>query len=197
MDEGTAVVELWLPVVGWDGYYEVSNQGRVRSVDRVVPHGLHDSTRAIKGRILVGIPDRHGYPHVNLSRNGRSSLRPVHQLVLEAFVGPRPPNCESCHNNGVPSDARSVNLRWGTRSDNVLDIVKHGNNANSNKIEGVCGHLLAEPNLVGWHAREGHRGCLACARARSHVWYVASCGRVLDFQAVADQYYRAIMKETS
>lgn len=193
MTECSSVAERWLPVVEYKGLYEVSDQGRVRSIDRVVPHGLHNSMRAIKGRTLVLIPDRHGYPYVSLSRTGHVSLRAVHQLVLEAFVGPRPPGGEACHNNGITSDARSSNLRWGTRSTNMLDVVKHGNNANSNKTRGLCGHLLVAPNLVGCHAREGHRGCLACARARSRVYYLASRGCASDLRAISDQYYRAIM----
>lgn len=50
----------------------------------------------------------------------------IHRLVLEAFVGPCPRGHEACHNNGNPADNRLENLRWGTREDNLRDIVRHG-----------------------------------------------------------------------
>jgi hypothetical protein len=50
----------------------------------------------------------------------------VHRFVLEAFVGPRPPGMQGCHNNGNSLDNRLANLRWGTHADNVADRMRHG-----------------------------------------------------------------------
>ena len=63
--------------------------------------------------------------HVSVSL-GRNNSQCVHKLVLLAFVGAAPEGHECCHNNGDPSDNRIENLRWGTRSENNIDAVKHG-----------------------------------------------------------------------
>lgn len=117
----------WLPVPGWEGEYEVSDLGRVRSVERIVPRRSVPQT--IAARILKTPPASHGYPRVNLCRNGSYTQRTVHSLVLEAFVGPCPPGMECLHGNGIRTDARLVNLRWGTSKENKADMVRHGNAA--------------------------------------------------------------------
>lgn len=126
-------LEIWKAIVGWEGFYEVSNWGRVRSLDRVVPNG-RGSVRRVPGRIMKPYKDRPKYPHmiIQLSRGGRSKEHAqfplVHKLVLEAFVGPRPPGLEACHNNGDGTDNRVSNLRWDTHKANMADQFKHGTN---------------------------------------------------------------------
>ena len=70
---------------------------------------------------------RGGYLAVKIS-NGRRGAKTVcvHTLVLTTFVGPRPDGMEACHRNGDPTDNRVENLYWGTRSDNVRDMYRHG-----------------------------------------------------------------------
>lgn len=118
--------EVWRAVPGYKGVYEVSNMGRVRSLDRVVVcegpvKGRYLSRK--KGRVLRPGPSNSGHLSVVL---GRNQTRMVHELVLRAFVGPPPVKHECCHTNGSPKDNRVVNLRWGTRSDNNIDAVRHG-----------------------------------------------------------------------
>lgn len=113
--------EIWKPVVGWEGLYEVSNMGRVQSLARL------DSslTRRLSARILqpIGV---NGYPRVNLWRTPRRIMRPIYRLVLEAFVGPCPEGMEACHNNGLRADCRLTNLRWDTPAANSQDKIAHG-----------------------------------------------------------------------
>lgn len=124
-------MERWLPVVGHEGAYEVSDQGRVRSLDRAIPYQkidqysgrLIDVVKHVKGQILRPGPTASGHVTVGL---GRRNSRLVHQLVLEAFVGPRPTGMESLHRNGIANDNKLPNLHWGTRSENLLDAVAHG-----------------------------------------------------------------------
>jgi hypothetical protein len=94
--------------------YAVSTLGRVR---REI-----GSTRAKAGNILRLTQERHGYLKVHL--DGRT--RRVHQLVAEAFLGPRPEGKETCHNNGDPSDNRLTNLRYDTPAANSADRIQHG-----------------------------------------------------------------------
>lgn len=117
--EGT---EGWRPVVGHEGAYEVSSQGNVRSLDRTffrereINGYISRHTVTIKGRLLRPGPSRSGHVSVAI---GRYNSRLVHQLVAEAFIGPKPDNCEVLHMNHIPSDNRACNLKYGTRSENM------------------------------------------------------------------------------
>lgn len=128
------MTENWKPVVGFEGKYEVSDLGRVRSTDRTETYVRRDQysglditvIRRHKGRILRPGPSISGHLSVVL---GRNNTRSVHVLVLEAFKGPCPEGCECCHDNDVPNDNRLCNLDWGTRSKNLLDAVRNGKKA--------------------------------------------------------------------
>jgi len=122
-----ACMESWKPIPGYEGQYEVSDQGRVRSLDRHVEcvgpiKGAYLSKK--KGRMLRPGPSNFGHMSVVL---GRRNTQFVHKLVLIAFIGPAPHKHECCHSNGDPADNRLVNLRWGTRSENIMDSVRQGN----------------------------------------------------------------------
>lgn len=121
-------MERWLPVVGFEGAYEVSDLGRVRTVQRLVRSARSRSglrTVASKLRSVNGLLN--GYPAVNLSRDGKTKMRPVHTMVLEAFVGPRPSEVhEGCHGDGDPKNNALGNLRWGTKRENKADAFMHG-----------------------------------------------------------------------
>lgn len=115
-------VEIWKPVVGFPGY-EVSSYGRVRSFKR----------RSV--RVLTATPycrsstkgaRRLAACSVNLSRDKKCITQRVHVLVLEAFVGRRPPGMEGCHEDGNVLNNRLDNLRWDTRQANTADSVRHG-----------------------------------------------------------------------
>lgn len=124
-------MERWLPVAGYEGAYEVSDHGRVRSLDRVEQYERRDQysgrvltvRRGHRGRLLSPGRMNGGHLSVALSR-GNSQL--VHVLVLTAFVGPCPIGCECLHRNGIPSVNHLANLRWGTRAENVADAIAHG-----------------------------------------------------------------------
>jgi len=116
--------ERWLPVVGWEDLYEVSDLGRVRSL----PRPGKRRARTYGGRVLkhyVG-PGTRGYPTVGLSYGERRKNRLVHQLVLEAFVGPRLPGIDSRHGPAGKLDASLRNLCYGTRKENFADRVRDG-----------------------------------------------------------------------
>ena len=103
--------EEWRPVVGYEGWYEVSSLGRVR---RVKPGR---GTRP--GRIRKAFPTRDGYLVLFLSRGSIQRPFSVHRLVVEAFIGPIPGNMEVNHLNGVRGDPRLANLEIVTTSQNL------------------------------------------------------------------------------
>lgn len=117
--------EEWLPVVGWEGLYEVSSHGRVRSFDRVVRCG-YGRTRVFPGRILTGWFHQ-GYPMVALTEGDRTRRTYTHRLVCEAFNGPPPSEKhEVAHNDGEPGNIHYRNLRWATHAENEADKIEHG-----------------------------------------------------------------------
>lgn len=113
--------ERWLPVVGFEGRYEVSDHGRVRSVDRIAQTAT--GARRYRGVMLRPGTVESGHQLVVL---GKGNSRLIHALVLAAFVGPRPAGHDSLHHDGNPANNRLENLRWGTRSENVRDAQRHG-----------------------------------------------------------------------
>lgn len=120
--------ERWLPVVGFEGQYEVSDHGRVRSLPRVqfwrrtICGKLIEGERHFSGKVLTPTPKKAGHMHVQL---GRANRFYVHHLVLNAFVGPAPAGHECLHWDDEPSNNHLSNLRWGTRSENLADFARN------------------------------------------------------------------------
>lgn len=119
----TADVEIWKPVVGFDGFYEVSSNGKVRSVSRTDCAGRRRKAKLIS----AGIGPK-GYRSVNLYKDRSVRGLRVSRLVLSSFVGPCPQGMEAAHNNGCRSDDRLSNLRWATHVENCADKIVHGTN---------------------------------------------------------------------
>ena len=118
-------IEIWKPVVGYEGYYEVSSRGRVRSVARTV-RGKAGALRKLKGRLLAGTYDRKGYKRVYLCKQGNLKTIFVHRLVCLAFYGQPDEGEEVCHYDGNPSNNAVTNLRWDTSAANYQDRKRHG-----------------------------------------------------------------------
>jgi len=116
--------EEWRPVEGFPKY-QVSSRGRVRSNTSWTNGGLLKTALSGKG------PAK--YLCVSLVRHGRSFTRLVHQLVLEAFRGPRPANAVSRHLDGDHMNCRVNNLAWGTRKENMADRRRHGRGADGER----------------------------------------------------------------
>ena len=155
--------ERWLPVVGYEGAYQVSDLGRVRSLDRMIVDSVgHRYFRA--GRILRQVTLK-GTGHCRVTLPGGIQGY-VHRLVLEAFVGPAPDGMEACHNDGDPTNNRLDNLRWDTRSANNTDAVRHQRNLNARKTHCPAGHPYDEANTRVIRSRPNARYCIACNDAR-------------------------------
>jgi hypothetical protein len=122
--------EVWKPVVGFEGLYEVSNRGRIRSLDRWVDNKGVRQKR--KSRLLRF--GRHpstangGGIHLSagLSKNGVRVTRGVQCWVLDAFVGLCSKGKEACHWDGDGENNFVENLRWGTPKENGQDKSRHG-----------------------------------------------------------------------
>jgi hypothetical protein len=112
-------IERWRPVADFEGLYEVSNLGNVRS--------FHSGAPAILKPFLRST----GYPAVELWNGPLRKRRQVSALVLEAFIGPRPARPtrhDAAHINGDPFDNRLENLVWVTHRENMRHRIPHGTN---------------------------------------------------------------------
>lgn len=116
------MTEQWRPVVGYEGFYEVSDLGRVRSL----PRPSRPGKRSYEGKVLSDGSRKGKYHAVHLCKLGKIYVAYVHHVVLCAFVGPRPEGMDGCHNNGDLHDNRLVNLRWDSRRANIRDKLGHG-----------------------------------------------------------------------
>lgn len=152
--------EQWREIPGWEGFYAVSDQGRVKSLARSVPGrpGVFINKRE---RILKPTPKFDKYLVVGLCRNNTKATLLVHHLVLLAFVGPRPEGAESCHYDGNRTNNYLENLRWDTRSSNTFDKVRHGTHPQSSKTHCRRGHPYDEANTYIAPGKGG-RHCRAC-----------------------------------
>lgn len=187
--------ERWLPIPGWEGYYDVSDQGRVRSVDRVILRSTGVEAR-LRGKPKT--PRDTGHQLVaGLHRDNFGINLFVHVAVLTAFVGPCPDGMEGCHWDDDYRNNRLGNLRWATHADNMADKLRNGNNDRA--VKTVCrrGHPLFPPNLSPGMLKHGSRSCLACTRALGMARYRIKCGEIradeLDFQALSDLYYEEVV----
>lgn len=178
--------EIWKPVLGFEGLYEVSDQGRIKTVGRTMirsngrPTTIRESLRSLS-------PNHKGYPKVTLWKDGKLVTRVVHRLVLESFVGPRPDGMECRHLNGNRQDARLSNLAWGTPMENAADKFDHRTLPNMGRGACVRGHSFAGPNL--FIDVRGRRVCRACKRE-----FKSSYDHNRPFsKAMADMQYERIM----
>ncbi len=160
-------MQQWLPVPDYVGTYEVSDDGRVRSLDRQVRR--RDGWLTVKGRELSQYPKPpQGYWVVGLSQRGRTRTITVHTLVLLAFVGTRPKGMECLHRDGNLDNNHLSNLSWGKPSENRRDCVKHGTHVQARKIKCKRGHEFTPENTY-INPSSGGRQCRQCIRdARGH-----------------------------
>lgn len=156
--------EQWRPIPGADGY-EVSDQGRVRS------YKLNQSASRTTPKVLAQRltrqrhPNRARYLHIGLMVDGRRRERLVHQLVLEAFVGPRPDGWVTRHLNDISTDNRLTNLAYGSVAENAQDAIRNGHNGWANRTHCRNGHEFTAENTRRLPSRPG-RTCIACLNAK-------------------------------
>lgn len=116
-------IEIWKPVVGFEGLYEVSDHGRVRSLDREIECMSRWGTpvrKMMKGRLLR-TPTCGSLRKHRVVSLGRGNWTFVHRLVLFAFVGPCPDGFECRHLDGDGGNNKLANLTWGSRNENIAD----------------------------------------------------------------------------
>lgn len=152
----TPEAERWEDVPGFEGYYAVSDLGRVKSLARKVwvapsiqaPDGCY---RPVRERVLS--PSRSkGWYHVLFSVDGVHSTHAVHHLVLEAFVGPMSDGLLGCHNDGNPANNALTNLRYDTPSGSYADKYGRGTHLQGSAVRSAKLNERAVTEIRGAYA---------------------------------------------
>lgn len=184
--------EEWLPVVGWERHYQVSNLGRVMSITRtlIMVNGRY---RTYPGKLLALTPHPRDLHLYCMLHNPRCNCR-VHQLVMRAFVGKCPEGMEVRHLNGNHADNHRLNLQYGTRLENNLDTVEHGRHTLASARQCKRNHMFIGSNIK--RLPKNHRGCLACTLAWPEAQQYRNTGQYeQQYKAIADLHYFKIMCE--
>lgn len=178
------MTEEWRAVPGYEGLYEASTEGRVRSLDRIDAGG-----RRIFGRVLSpGILKGSGRLQVSLSKDKVVKQMKVHQVVALTFHGPCPEGMEVRHypDRNVTNN-KPKNLCYGTKRDNHLDSVEHGTHKEKRKTHCPRGHLLKSPNLIHKSQHPDWRICRSCQKGRDLHRY-----NTRSIEDLANEFYLSL-----
>lgn len=164
MSAGNSTV-TYKDVPGFPGY----RAGSDGSVWTAWHRGKKPFVTATFRKLKPLVTDR-GYSRVRLYRGGKGRFHFVHRLILEAFVGPCPDGCQTCHfPDRDPANNRLKNLRWGTRKDNAADRDQHGNALRGTRHPAA---KLTEKDVRAIRAKfaaDGTRGCKIRLARKYHV----------------------------
>lgn len=126
-------MEIWKPINKYEGIYEVSNLGRIRSLDRII-NKANNKRQTIKGSIKKQTLNNKGYLKVTLWNNNKSETKEVQRIVAESFINNPKNKKQVNHINGIKTDNNVNNLEWCTPRENQI----HSVNILKNIITGVC-----------------------------------------------------------
>lgn len=177
--------EIWKDVVNYEGLYQISNLGRVRSLDRYV-RTISNSVRRIKGVVMTNCFDGNYY-HVILHKNGSKKVSLVHRLVACAFVD-NPDNLPFVnHIDGNKLNNASTNLEWCTASENTKHAFRVGLcKPITSHYRGVKAFRLDNGSFVGEY-RSQHEAARSLGLNVAHVCSVLrgrskhTCGYYFEY----------------
>lgn len=164
-------MEIWKSVPGYEGLYEVSNEGRVKSVDRITTHGTGNGTRVIHGRIMKASKSNTGYRTVRLTKDYKGKTTTIHSLVAIAFLGHTFNGLVVNHKNFLRHDNRLVNL----------EIISQRENSNQKHLKSTSDYIGVYWNKQGrrWHTQircKGkllHLGFFICEHKAGEAYFKA------------------------
>ena len=116
--------ELWADIKGCEGYYQITQSGKIRSLPRIRRMSNRNTFYPMK--ILKQSISSNGYFIVSIWMNGVKKTFPVHRLIAETFIGNPDNKSQVNHKNGIKADNRIENLEWVSQSENAIHAIKSG-----------------------------------------------------------------------
>lgn len=138
--------EIWKDIEGYEGYYQVSNMGQVRGLDRVVPQRWGHAK--IKGKIKSIHLDAYGYPAVHLAKDNTNKARTVHRLVAIAFCSGRMDGLVVNHKDADRTNNKASNLEWVTVQENVVHSFRMGRKLPSGQNAPLSKLMNADARMI-------------------------------------------------
>jgi len=139
-------MEIWKDIPNWEGYYQVSNTGLVKGLERQVKY-KQNGLKWLKESVMAKCICR-GYFHVKLRRFGNYKMEQVHRLVARAFLSNYRPDLQVNHKNGIKTDNRLENLEMCTASENQRHAYKLGLNKSKQGENSCCAKLKNEEVII-------------------------------------------------
>ena len=124
--------EIWKDVLGYEGYYRISNLGNVVSLDRIIKLS-NGKTETEKGTTITPYISRYGYKVIRFSKDRLRKKFFLHRVILETFIGRCPKGYITRHLDGNKLNNNLDNICWGTPKENSEDMIKHGNSCRGSK----------------------------------------------------------------
>lgn len=150
----TVGMENWLPIPGYEQFYEISDGGRVRTLRFSPPK-------------IMSLNCNGSHFTAHLYKHGKREVFYVHRLVLAVFKGPCPDGQEVRHLDGDPSNNSLNNLVYGTTSENRYDSVIHGTHVRARATHCPSGHEYTPENIYTPPSRPDTRYCRKCMSAKA------------------------------
>ena len=167
-------MEIWKPISGYEGFYEVSNLGRIRSLERIVECS-DGRKRKIKDRTLLGARYSGGNSGVTLHKEGCAKVVNIHRIVAEAFV-PNPLEKEEVnHKDENPSNNHASNLEWVTCKENI-NYGTRTERARKAIVE-AQGRAVRQLSRDGELVAEYESLSAACNATGTHVSNITKCAK--------------------
>lgn len=145
------MTEIWKDIEGYEGLYQVSNLGRVKSLERVVSRS-DGRTQKVSDKIRKSYLDDDGYPRLSLSREGAKKTVKIHRLVAQAFIYRKAGASEVNHLNGNKQDNSVSNLEWVTSEENIEHSFREGLHNSPKKSVSMLtlsgNHILTFPSAA-------------------------------------------------
>ena len=118
-------MEIWKAIKGYEGIYEISEHGKVRSLNHLIKYS-DGRSRIQKGRILKTSLSKKGYVRVSLSKQKKRFHTSIHRLLALSFIDNPENKKQVNHINGIKHDNRIENLEWVSNSENQIHAIKKG-----------------------------------------------------------------------